>query len=96
MLTVGSDEAVVRTPKSSTGLRRAHDRWSAGGSCRHASNDPLPARLAWATWPTERRAWEKCRPNTTRSGCRLAVFHIPDVVIVFDHLAQTATLATLT
>ena len=40
--------------------------------------------------------WEKLPvPDATRWACPEALFHMPSVVIAFDHLAQTATLATL-
>jgi anthranilate synthase component 1 len=40
--------------------------------------------------------WEKVpQPAADPLGLPLALFHLPDVLIVFDHLAQTATLATI-
>ncbi len=40
--------------------------------------------------------WEKLPvPEADPIGLPLALFHLPDVLVVFDHLAQTATLATI-
>ena len=40
--------------------------------------------------------WEKLPvPEADPIGLPLALFHLPDVLIVFDHLGQTATLATI-
>jgi anthranilate synthase component 1 len=40
--------------------------------------------------------WEKLPvPEVDPIGLPLALFHLPDVLVVFDHLAQTATLASI-
>ena len=40
--------------------------------------------------------WEKLPvPSADPVGLPLAMFHLPDVLVVFDHLAQTATLAAI-
>jgi anthranilate synthase component 1 len=63
-----------------------------------ATHGPLPVSLAsgvgYLAYEAAAR-WERLPvPTTDRIGMPEALFHLPDVLIVFDHLAQTATLAT--
>ncbi len=60
---------------------------------------PLPVSLAsgvgYVSYEAAAR-WEKLPvPDADPIGLPEALFHLPDVLIVFDHLAQTATLATI-
>src|SRR5688500_10669861 len=63
------------------------------------AHGPLPVSLAsgvgFLAYEAAAR-WERLPvPATDRIGLPEALFHLPDVLIVFDHLAQSATLATL-
>jgi anthranilate synthase component 1 len=63
-----------------------------------STHGPLPVSLAsgvgFLAYEAAAR-WERLPvPETDRIGLPEALFHLPDVLIVFDHLAQTATLAT--
>jgi anthranilate synthase component 1 len=60
---------------------------------------PLPVSLAsgvgYLAYEAAAR-WERLPvPAADPMGLPEALFHLPDVLIVFDHLAQTATLATI-
>ena len=60
---------------------------------------PLPVSLAsgvgYLAYEAAAR-WEKLPvPEADPIGLPEALFHLPDVLIVFDHLGQTATLATI-
>ncbi len=60
---------------------------------------PLPVSLAsgvgYLAYESAAR-WEKLPvPEADPIGLPEALFHLPDVLIVFDHLGQTATLATI-
>ncbi|MFO7531703.1 MAG: anthranilate synthase component I family protein [Candidatus Limnocylindrales bacterium] len=60
---------------------------------------PLPVSLAsgvgYLSYEAAAR-WEKLPvPRADPIGLPEALFHLPDVLIVFDHLSQTATLATI-
>ncbi len=60
---------------------------------------PLPVSLAsgvgYLSYEAAAR-WEKLPvPAADPIGLPEALFHLPDVLIVFDHLSQTATLATI-
>jgi anthranilate synthase component 1 len=55
---------------------------------------PLGAGVGYLTYEAAAR-WERLPvPEADPVGLPEALFHLPDVVIAFDHLAQTATLAT--
>jgi anthranilate synthase component I len=102
MLSVEGDEAILhdhayaeleRFPASDPleALRRVLPR--AG------SQAELPVSLAsgvgYLAYEAAAR-WERLPvPEADPVGLPEALFHLPDVLIVFDHLAQTATLATL-
>jgi anthranilate synthase component I len=63
------------------------------------SDEDLPVSLAsgvgYLAYEAAAR-WERLPvPEHDPIGLPEALFHLPDVLIVFDHLAQTATLATL-
>ena len=65
---------------------------------RTSTHGPLPVSLAsgvgFLAYEAAAR-WERLPvPDLDRIGLPEALFHLPDVLIVFDHLAQTATLAT--
>jgi anthranilate synthase component 1 len=69
----------------------------AGGSARGATPFPLPlnAGVGYVAYEAAAR-WERLPvPDADPLGLPEAIFHMPAVVIAFDHLAQTATLATL-
>ncbi len=56
---------------------------------------PLSAGVGYLAYEASAR-WEKLPvPESNPVGLPEAVFHVPAVVIAFDHLAQTATLATV-
>jgi len=56
---------------------------------------PLSAGIGFVSYDAAAR-WEKLPvPDFDPVGLPEAVFHMPSVVIAFDHLAQTATLATI-
>lgn len=56
---------------------------------------PLSAGVGFLSYEASAR-WERLPvPDADPVGLPEALFHIPAVVIAFDHLAQTATLATL-
>ncbi len=56
---------------------------------------PLSAGVGYLAYETAAR-WERLPvPEPNPVGLPEAVFHVPAVVIAFDHLAQTATLATV-
>jgi anthranilate synthase component 1 len=64
-----------------------------------SSHGPLPVSLAsgvgYLAYEAAAR-WERLPvPEADPLGLPEALFHLPDVLIVFDHLAQTATLATV-
>lgn len=64
-----------------------------------AAHGPLPVSLAsgvgYLAYEAAAR-WERLPvPAADPIGMPEALFHLPDVLIVFDHLAQTATLATV-
>ncbi len=66
---------------------------------RAASGADLPVSLAsgvgYLAYEAAAR-WERLPvPEADPVGLPEALFHLPDVLIVFDHLAQTATLATV-
>ncbi|MFO1539522.1 MAG: anthranilate synthase component I family protein [Chloroflexota bacterium] len=101
MLTVEGDTAVVRD-RDYTELERftAHDPLEALRRILPApvADDrfpfPLSSGVGYLAYEAAAR-WERLPvPDADPVGLPLAVFHIPDVVIAFDHLAQTATLAT--
>lgn len=55
---------------------------------------PLSSGVGYLAYEAAAR-WERLPvPEADPVGLPLACFHVPDVVIVFDHLAQTATLGT--
>jgi anthranilate synthase component 1 len=55
---------------------------------------PLGAGVGYLSYEAAAR-WERLPvPEADPVGLPEALFHLPDVVIAFDHLAQTATLAT--
>jgi anthranilate synthase component 1 len=63
------------------------------------AHGPLPVSLAsgvgYLAYEAAAR-WERLPvPERDPIGMPEALFHLPDVLIVFDHLAQTATLATI-
>jgi anthranilate synthase component 1 len=63
------------------------------------AHGPLPVSLAsgvgYLAYEAAAR-WERLPvPEADPIGLPEALFHLPDVLIVFDHLAQTATLATI-
>jgi anthranilate synthase component I len=102
MLTVDGDTAVVRDADY-TELDRfpAHDPLEALRSVLPPPvRDPripfpLASGVGYLAYESAAR-WERLPvPEADPVGLPLACFHIPDVVIIFDHLAQTATLATL-
>jgi anthranilate synthase component 1 len=102
MLSVSGDEATVldrdyaeleRFPASDPleALRRMLPAASMHG--------PLPVSLAsgvgYLAYESAAR-WERLPvPEADPLGLPEALFHLPDVLMVFDHLAQTATLATI-
>jgi anthranilate synthase component 1 len=56
---------------------------------------PLSAGVGYLAYEAAAR-WERLPvPESNPVGLPEAVFHVPAVVIAFDHLAQTATLATV-
>ena len=56
---------------------------------------PLSAGIGFVSYDAAAR-WEKLPvPDADPVGLPEALFHMPSVVIAFDHLAQTATLATI-
>jgi anthranilate synthase component 1 len=56
---------------------------------------PLSAGVGYLSYEAAAR-WERLPvPDADPVGLPEACFHLPDVVIVFDHLAQSATLATI-
>ena len=56
---------------------------------------PLSAGVGYLSYEAAAR-WERLPvPEADPVGMPEALFHVPAVVIVFDHLAQTATLATV-
>ncbi len=56
---------------------------------------PLSAGVGYLSYEAAAR-WERSPvPEADPVGLPEAAFHLPDVVIVFDHLAQSATLATI-
>src|SRR5262249_35722259 len=56
---------------------------------------PLDAGVGYLWYEASAR-WERLPvPTADPVGLPEALFHVPDVVIAFDHLAQTATLATV-
>jgi anthranilate synthase component 1 len=102
MLTVDGDEAVVRDADYAELERFAeHDPLEA---LRHILPPrvehpripfPLSSGVGYLAYESAAR-WEKVPvPEHDEIGLPLAVFHIPDCVIMFDHLAQSATLVTL-
>lgn len=70
----------------------------AGTTARPAGSSfpfPLGAGVGYVAYDAAAR-WERLPvPDADPVGLPEAIFHMPAVVIVFDHLAQTATLATL-
>jgi anthranilate synthase component I len=55
---------------------------------------PMDAGVGYLSYEVAAR-WERLPvPEADPVGLPEALFHIPDIVIAFDHLAQTATLAT--
>jgi anthranilate synthase component 1 len=55
---------------------------------------PMDAGVGYLSYEVAAR-WERLPvPEADPVGLPEALFHVPDVVIAFDHLAQTATLAT--
>ena len=102
MLTVDGDEAVVRDADYAEVERfTEHDPLEALRRILPAPVSdrripfPLSSGVGYLAYEAAAR-WERLPvPEHDEIGLPLAVFHIPDVVIVFDHLAQTATLATL-
>jgi len=102
MLTVNGDEAVVRDAEYREVERFAeHDPLEALRRILPAQVSdpripfPLASGVGYLAYEAAAR-WERLPvPEHDEIGLPVAVFHIPDVVIVFDHLAQTATLATL-
>ncbi len=70
-----------------------------GAAGRPAAHGQLPVSLAsgvgYLSYEAAAR-WERLPvPAADPIGLPEALFHLPDVLIVFDHLAQTATLATI-
>jgi len=56
---------------------------------------PMAAGVGYLSYEAAAR-WERLPvPEANPIGLPEALFHVPDVVIAFDHLAQTATLATV-
>jgi anthranilate synthase component I len=102
MLSLEGDEAVVRD-RDYDELERfeAHDPLEALRRVlpRTGLHGDLPISLAsgvgYLAYEAAAR-WERLPvPEADPIGLPEALFHLPDVLIVFDHLAQTATLATI-
>ncbi len=102
MLTVDGDQAVVHDADYAE-LERftAHDPLEALRRILPPRVEdpripfPLASGVGYLAYEAAAR-WEKVPvPEHDEIGLPLAVFHIPDVVIMFDHLAQSATLVTL-
>ena len=91
--------ATATTPSSTASPRTTRSRRCARSCRRRRAHGPLPCLLAQAsaTWPTRRPPAGNACPcrQPDPIGMPEALFHLPDVLIVFDHLAQTATLATI-
>ena len=79
--------------------RTTRSRRCARSCPRTRAHGPLPVSLAsgvgYLAYEAAAR-WERLPvPGADPIGLPEALFHLPDVLIVFDHLAQTATLATV-
>ncbi len=101
MLTVDGDEAVLRDHDY-----RELDRFAAHDPLEALRRIlpppvsdprfpfPLSSGVGYLAYEAAAR-WERLPvPEADPVGLPLACFHVPDVVIAFDHLAQRATLAT--
>ncbi|CAN5695507.1 anthranilate synthase component I [soil metagenome] len=102
MLSLEGDEAVVRD-RDYAEIERfaAHDPLEALRRVlpRASLHGDLPISLTsgvgYLAYETAAR-WERLPvPEADPIGLPEALFHLPEVLIVFDHLAQTATLATI-
>ena len=102
ILSLEGDTAIVRD-RDYAELDRfaAHDPLEALRTLLPAPRDhaELPVSLAsgvgYLAYEAAAR-WERLPvPEADPVGMPEALFHLPDVLIVFDHLAQTATLATV-
>jgi anthranilate synthase component 1 len=75
-------------------LRRVLPTGSGAGRGATTFPFPLDAGVGYVAYDAAAR-WERLPvPDADPIGLPEAVFHMPAVVIAFDHLAQTATLAT--
>ncbi len=85
-------EALRRVLPSGSSARRA------GATAKPAGSSfpfPMHAGVGYVAYDAAAR-WERLPvPAADPIGLPEAIFHVPAVVIVFDHLAQTATLATV-
>jgi anthranilate synthase component 1 len=75
-------------------LRRVLPAGTGAGRAATTFPFPLDAGVGYVAYDAAAR-WERLPvPEADPIGLPEAVFHMPAVVIAFDHLAQTATLAT--